>query len=359
MSTSAGVSGACRARDDARPSTDRAAWLYAIAHNLSENSVSGLLGVGGGQVRALESGPLTAVVEWVDPRVFSADRLQSRLSDAAELEEVARRHHDVVVAVAALGPALPLRLATVYLSDDRVQSLLSQRRDEFCRTLGWLAHRTECGIKAWADPDILTRDLAPARSQPAAAGQSGAAYLLRRRAELAARAEGQRRAARCGDEIHATLGQLAISSRLHPIQDAGAADDAGQQVLNAAYLVESASFPEFAESARAVCRHAGAARVVVTGPWPAYSFADGPDALPCQHSLRAKWLPGGPSRTLLSSIFLIASWLAVSSSPATSPSRSPTSSSCGSRCAHSWSRFGPAWRSATEFSARIQRDRLA
>jgi hypothetical protein len=49
-------------------------------------------------------------------------------------------------------------------------------------------------------------------------------------------------------------------------------------VLNAAYLVESASFPEFAETARAVGAHAGSARVVVTGPWPAYSFADGPNA---------------------------------------------------------------------------------
>jgi hypothetical protein len=276
VSTSAGVSGARRARDDAGPSAYQSTWLYAITRNLGHAGLSSLRGIGGGQVRALENGPLIAVVESVDPGVFSADRLQDRLSDPAELEAVARRHHDVVVAVAELGPAIPLRLATVYLTDDRVRSLLSERRHEFCQTLGWLAHRTECGIKAWADPDILTRDVAVAQ-QPAAS-QSGAAYLLRRRAELAARVEGQRVAARCGEVTHAALGQLAIASRLHPTQDMGAAADAGLQVLNAAYLVESARFPEFAESARAVGAHAGAATVVVTGPWPAYSFADGPDA---------------------------------------------------------------------------------
>ena len=160
MNTSAGVRGARQAGNDAGSSAGRAIWLYAITHKLDQAGLTGLRGIGGGQIRALDSGTLTAVVESVDPRKFSADRLQDQLSDPAELEAVARRHHDVVAAVAALGAALPLRLATVYLTDNRVLRLLSQRRDEFCQTLGWLEHRTECGIKAWADPDGLTRDLA-------------------------------------------------------------------------------------------------------------------------------------------------------------------------------------------------------
>lgn len=323
MNTSAGVRGARQAGNDAGSSAGRATWLYAIAHNLGEAGLTGLRGVAGGQIRALESGTLTAVVESVDPRKFSADRLQDQLSDPAELEAVARRHHDVVVAVAALGAALPLRLATVYLTDNRVLRLLSQRRDEFCQTLGWLEHRTECGIKAWADPDGLTRDLAQqsprgtdsragGAQSPETANNSGAAYLTRRRAELAARAAGQRLAAQCGELIHAALGRMAIASRLHPLQDMPAAADAGLQVLNGAYLVESASLAEFAESARAVGAQAGAARVVVTGPWPTYSFADGPDDLRCQRSLPGNWSPGRPIRTWRWSTFLIVSSLAVS-----------------------------------------------
>lgn len=320
---SAVVSGAHQARDDAGSSTDRATWLYAITHNLGQAGLTGLRGVGGGQIRALDSGTLTAVVESVDPRKFSADMLQDQLSDPAELEAVARRHHDVVVAVAALGATLPLRLATVYLTDNRVLRLLSQRRDEFCQTLGWLEHRTECGIKAWADPDGFTEDLAqqsprgtdsqPTRAQsPATADNSGAAYLTRRRAELAARATGQRLAAQCGELIHAALCRMAIAARLHPLQDMPAAAEAGLQVLNGAYLVESASLAEFAESARAVGAQAGAERVVVTGPWPTYSFADGPNDLRCQRSLLGKWSPGRPIRTWHSSTFLIVSLLAAS-----------------------------------------------
>jgi hypothetical protein len=279
------VSSRCRADADAGPGADRANWLYAIVRNLDQAELTSLQGVGGGQIRLLGSGPLTAVLESVDPGVFSAERLQARLSDTAELETVARRHHDVVAAIAALGPALPLRLATVYLSDDRVRSLLSERDDEFCQTLGWLAHRTECGIKVWADPEALRHGRGkpdPSTDdpdgRPSGPEHSGAAYLSRRRAELAARAEGQLLAARCGEEIHSALGPLAVASQLHPLHDTRTTAEAGLQVLNAAYLVESAFLPEFAESARAIAAQAGALRVAVTGPWPPYSFADGPDA---------------------------------------------------------------------------------
>ena len=291
MSTSAQVSGLDRLDDDAGPGAERATWLYAITRNLDQAGLAGLRGTGGAPIRALHSGTLTAVVESVDPGAFSAEKPQDRFADPAELEAVARRHHDVVAAVAALGPALPLRLATVYLTDDGVRRLLSQRGDEFCQTLGWLAHRTECGIKAWADPDTLRRDHGTpelsARGPDGPPGgaklsdpvdQSGTAYLTRRRSELAARAEGQHLAARCGDEIHAALRPLAVASHLHPLHDTHAAADVGLEVLNAAYLVESASLPEFADSARAVAAQTGASRVVVTGPWPAYSFADGPNA---------------------------------------------------------------------------------
>jgi hypothetical protein len=278
MSTSTGVSAPETARCDAgHPAgRERATWVYAISRNVGQAGLTRLRGIDGGQIRVLNGGPLTAVVESVDPDAFSAERLEDRLSDPADLEAVARRHHAVVVAVAALGPALPLRLATVYLSDDRVRSLLAERRDEFCETLAWLALRTECGIKAWADPDILHRDRTTTSSETA--DQSGAAYLARRRSELAARAEGQRLAARCGEEIHAALVPLAVASRLHPLHDTPAAADAGLQVLNAAYLVDSAGLSDFAESARAAAARAGALRVVATGPWPAYSFADGPSA---------------------------------------------------------------------------------
>jgi hypothetical protein len=286
-----------------------AIWVYAITPSGDQAGPTGLRGIGGGQIRTLQNGPLTAVVESVDPGVFSTEQLQDRLSDPAELEVIARRHHDVVVAVAALGPTLPFRLATVYRTDDRVRSLLSQRADEFCHTLGWLAGRTECGIKAWADPGVLFRERGTAEPADRGPGgrptgappqqpsdHSGAAYLFRRRTELTARVQGQRLAARCGDEIHAALGRLAVAAHRHPPRDSRADGDEGLMVLNAAYLVESAQLPEFAESAQASAAEAGALKVVVTGPWPAYSFADGPDALTCPRSLalrsqRAHLLP--------------------------------------------------------------------
>jgi hypothetical protein len=293
VTSQAEVSAAERTYDGAAPlAGQEAIWVYAITHSGGQAGLAGLGGIGGGQVRTLQTGPLAAVVESVDPGAFSAERLEHRLSDPAELEALARRHHDVVEAVTALGSTLPFRLATVYLTDDRVRSLLSQREAEFCHTLGWLAGRAECGVRVWADPDFLFRERGTA--EPAARGpggrpadearppdradQSGAAYLFRRRADLAARVKGQRLAARCGEEVHAALCRMAVASHLHPLHDPRESRGTTVEVLNAAYLVDSAHLSEFADSARTVAAEAGALNVVVTGPWPAYSFADGPSA---------------------------------------------------------------------------------
>jgi hypothetical protein len=231
----------------------------------------------------------------------------------------------VVIAVAALGPTLPFRLATVYRTDDRVRGLLDQRRDEFCHRLGWLAGRTECGIKAWADPDFLLRERGTGEAAdrgpggqpgcaepPEPADRSGAAYLFRRRAELTARVEGQRLAARCGEEIHAALGRMAVAAHRHPPRDSSTDGDVGLMVLNAAYLVESAQLSEFAESAQASAAEAGALKVAVTGPWPAYSFADGMDALTCLRSLALRSPRAHPGRTSRWLTCWIASWPAAS-----------------------------------------------
>ncbi|HUC24441.1 MAG TPA: GvpL/GvpF family gas vesicle protein [Streptosporangiaceae bacterium] len=119
-------------------------------------------------------------------------------------------------------------------------------------------------------------------------------------------------AALCGQDIHAALGPLAVASHQHPLHGQGATGEAGLQVLNAAYLVYSASVPQFAEAARAIAAEAGALRVAVTGPWPAYSFADVPGALPCRRSPPESLPAVHHIRTWQLSICLTAFWLAGS-----------------------------------------------
>jgi hypothetical protein len=271
---------------------DRAVWVYAVTGDLDAAVLDDLEGIGGQGIRALAAGALTAVVGSVDRDAFSEKEFERQLSDPARLEALAWAHHEVISAVAAAGPVLPLRLATVYRDDDRVRALLADRRADFAKTLRWLAGRGECGVKVWAEPGALSGEDAGERPTPTArpaggAAAGGAEYLSRRRAQLAAKADGRQRAAHHGAEIHSALSGLAVAGRSHQLQDARVTGEPGMMVLNGAYLVEIPRLPQFAESAGGMVGELPGFRVDVTGPWPPYSFADGPEDPDC---------PGGPER---------------------------------------------------------------
>jgi hypothetical protein len=113
----------------------------------------------------------------------------------------------------------------------------------------------------------------PASSRTAPAAGPGRDYLRRRRQEVSRRDEARRHATASADRLDAALARVAIDRRQHPPQDPGlAGGTGGPNVFNAAYLVDAARVAEFA----ALAQRIGAdARVAVTGPWPAYSFAAG------------------------------------------------------------------------------------
>lgn len=269
-------------RDVAVVAENLLTWVYAVVAeaDLDCAVLAGLTGAGGEQVRLIVEAGLGAVAGSVDAGAFGEDALERRLSEPAELELIVRAHHNVIATVAAACPALPLRLATVYLDEAAVRAVLAERRDEFATTLRWLAGRTEYGVKVWADPGHLAasevaEDPVPAGGG-AAAGGAGAAYLRRRRADLAAREDGWQRAAALSDDVHAALSALAVTSRRHRTQDPQMAEGQGRMILNGAYLIDRAETEDFAAAAEVVARGHGAAGLEVTGPWPPYSFAEGP-----------------------------------------------------------------------------------
>jgi hypothetical protein len=62
--------------------------------------------------------------------------------------------------------------------------------------------------------------------------------------------------------------------RFHRLQDPRLSGVPGNNVLNAAYLVDAASIETFVALARSLDGDLADARVEITGPWPPYSFAE-------------------------------------------------------------------------------------
>jgi hypothetical protein len=218
-------------------------WVYAITDSPAADLLSGLTGVGGEQVRAVAEAGLTAVVGSVDAGTFGEQARAGLMSGLPSIERLGRAHHQVIACVAAGGPVLPLRLATIYPDDQTVRSLLGRSSAEFAVILDSLRGTEEWGVKVYAGA-----------VKPVPAAEDAEA---------------------CAEMIDRTLAGIAIASRhFTAAQEPGFGDSRKCLVLNAAYLVLSDRAGEFTTVARALTKGYQGMGTGLTGPWPPYSFAD-------------------------------------------------------------------------------------
>jgi Gas vesicle synthesis protein GvpL/GvpF len=243
----------------------RGVWVYAVTSHKPAVGLDELTGVAGELPRAITAAGLTAVAGDVGLAEFGEGALRRNLEDLDWLAATARAHHRVINAVARQGPAVPMRLATVYRDDGKVGAVLAERGADFRAALERTAEREEWGVKAYA-----ARPAAPAAAGPAS---SGAAYLQRRRQELSERQDSRRAATASAEQIHAALSALAAGTRLHPPQSPQLTGNSAPMILNAAYLLDSGQGQQFVEGVSDLAERHPAVRLEVTGPWPPYSFA--------------------------------------------------------------------------------------
>ena len=276
-------------------------WLHAVMRDPDPARLTGLTGVGGGALRTIAAADLTAIVCPVDLAEFGTEPLRRNLEDIGWVEAVARTHHHVAVELSRLGPVVPARLATIYLTDESVVGLLTRGRTGIDAALKRVSGRIEWGVKAYmvSAPRSLSERRPASVQQPrptpspggaqaepgfggaehpqrhsAANGPgAGADYLRRKRAALSARSEAASAAANCAEELHTALAAVAEAARRHPPQSRGLNPRAASMVLNGSYLVDAGQGDRFAETVAGLAGGYDAIEVELTGPWLPYSFA--------------------------------------------------------------------------------------
>ncbi|MEU1435456.1 GvpL/GvpF family gas vesicle protein [Streptomyces sp. NPDC005786] len=255
-----------------------AVYVYAVCHADGEPSLDGLTGVTGDEpVRSLPIGSLTVIVQTVRAADFTDEVWQERLTDARELERYARAHHEVVSAVAARFPTVPLPLATLYNDEERARLALANESTRFRTALRRIAHHAEWGVKVYApvaQSPVRRAEQEPAeapgpRTRPAPG--AGRAYLERKRDLQARREQRQADSVRVADAVDADVSRIAAASRRLRPHDNGAAGDHRVQVLNATYLVAEHRAAELTLLAAGLRERTGA-EIEVSGPWVPYSF---------------------------------------------------------------------------------------
>ena len=256
-------------------------YAYAVGHAGPglDAAVGPVTGVAGVPLRTVSSGGLAAVVCSVPEAEFSEAGLKEQLEDLDRLEALARSHHAVVDSLATQTTILPLRLATVYLDDERVAGMLADSSTGLRALLDRLRDHVEWGVKVYADPSASASETSASETS-ASAGQveeaaesPGRAFLQRRRAQRNTREEAYRAAQEAVQRALAAASSFAVDRVAHRPQQGELAEGEGENIANEAFLVPLSRTEEFRSGVEEAARGLQGVRVEVTGPWAPYSFA--------------------------------------------------------------------------------------
>ncbi|MGA5504856.1 GvpL/GvpF family gas vesicle protein [Streptomyces umbrinus] len=254
-------------------------YVYAVCRPFGTPLSAQLTGVAGVPPKQLTHHGLVAVVGHVPEEDFAEGPLRAHLEDLDWLSATARAHQNVIDALTVVTSPLPLRLATVFLDDSGVRTMLEQREDAFLRTLDRLDGRVEWGVKVYAESPEASEGTESAEnpdSRPATSPVkpvSGRDYLRQRRGQRRAHEEKWEQAEGFSRRLHETLSGYAEETRIHAPQNAALSRAPGRNVLNAAYLVPRSESEAFVELVDHTKDDSPGLRVELTGPWAAYSFS--------------------------------------------------------------------------------------
>jgi Gas vesicle synthesis protein GvpL/GvpF len=235
----------------------------------------GLAGMSAPRVLTIDRG-LFAIVSTAPARRYSASAINRGLSNIDWLSRAAVAHEAVVEHFVNAVAVLPMKLFTIFTSDERALDYLRRERSRLIATAKRVANQQEWGVRVLLDRDRAAPDSETRRSGgPAKAGgrrpTSGIAYLAEKKARRDAATE---LTVRAHDTVAGLFDRLAARARDARRRTASELPAQGSLLLDAAFLVprgKAASFRALAARESRALGPSGYA-ISLTGPWPPYTF---------------------------------------------------------------------------------------
>jgi len=200
---------------------------------------------------------------------FSADEINRKLGDLNWVSRAAIAHETIVESFRSARAVVPMKFLTIFSSDERAHAEIAANERRVSEAITRVAGRDEWGVRVTLDRARAAASDAKTAPAPRATGSD---YLRRKKAARDHDVELSARARRVVGELYDRLAPRASEARRRTGGDLPMAD--GPLLLDAAFLVPRARTKSFnalvAREARALAPQGY--QVVVTGPWPPYTF---------------------------------------------------------------------------------------
>jgi hypothetical protein len=247
-------------------------YVYALVRAESRPPLSAAPApVPGGQaVRLLSAGGLWLAVSTVPAAEYDQAALEAGLRDLDWVGPRAVAHEAVVEHFLACTALLPMKLFTIFKSDQRAVEYVVRTHARIDRILGRIERHVEWGLRlTWHEQ--AAQQALEQRSEPAGT-PSGAAYLARKRDLLDAGRNQWAMARAAAELLYRTMRDEAAESRRHSETEEALPNS--RVLLDAAFLVSAEKADAFRALLLAQAQVLGELGIVVSlsGPWPPYNF---------------------------------------------------------------------------------------
>jgi hypothetical protein len=211
-----------------------------------------------------------AVVADAPLKDYGEQAINRGLTDLDWVSRAAVAHEAIVESFSAAPAVLPMKLFTIFTSDQRVLEHIARERLHIETVLERVKNHDEWGIRV-----VLDRARALAGHDRKAARRdatSGAAYLQRKKAHQDASAELAQRSRDLIADLYDRLAKDATSAKRRTATELPA--PGGPLLLDAAFLVPRSRTARFRSAVARKTRALGPQGygVTLSGPWPPYTF---------------------------------------------------------------------------------------
>ena len=218
-----------------------------------------------------ECGDFAAVFSEVRLADFCGEEAEARQQDLAWLAPRVLSHEAVIEAVMREGPVLPAPFATLFSDAASLRRFVLEHQQAIGGFLNGLGDRREWAVKGLFK-SAESRLQAPSGALPEPSSP-GLRYFEQKRSQLQFERDSKARLREFCARAAGTLGALSSASRERRCP--AAADPGAEVLFNWAFLLSPSSLTAFRAAVDALNGEGPVAglALVLTGPWPPYSFA--------------------------------------------------------------------------------------
>jgi hypothetical protein len=201
--------------------------------------------------------------------LYGTEPIEAVLQNLHWVSERAMAHERVIEFLSKSGTVIPMKLFTLFTSDQRALSDIASMRKKLDAAVKRVAGRKEWGVRITLNQTraaAVARQGSNALSRPA----SGTQFLLLKKKQKDVTLQIRQDALSAGESAYRELAAKAQEARRIPTVPDPASS---RVVMDAAFLVPSSKDKSFQQAVQKLTKRMGRVYdVTLTGPWPPYNF---------------------------------------------------------------------------------------